>query len=144
MTHVRVRCGAGGGAVLLALTLALVAPWLPRAAAAPQRPATTASGPCAGAIELRSPTGQITCTHGPDPAPPGIDIKRPRPPLPASRTEGTAPTAVSPVCTGDGTSGARVQLVYARPPGHPARFDAYAASFQTWAAQIDAGVNVSA
>ncbi len=49
-----------------------------------------------------------------------------------------------PVCTGDGTSGPRVQLVYARPAGTPDRYDAYAASFQTWAAQIDAGVKESA
>jgi hypothetical protein len=126
------------GAVLSALVLALVAP------AHPAPATTTVAGPCAGAIELRSPTGQVSCTHGPDAAPPGIDIKTPRPPLPASRTEGAAPGTVLPICTGDGTSGPRVQLVYARPAGTPDRYDAYAASFQTWAAQIDAGVKESA
>jgi hypothetical protein len=125
-----------GGAVLFALVLALVAPARPAPA--------TAAEPCAGGIELRSPAGQISCTHGPDPAPAGIDIKTPRPPLPVSRTEGAGPTTVAPICTGDGTSGPRVQLVYARPVGTPDRYDAYAASFQTWAAQIDAGVNESA
>ena len=57
---------------------------------------------------------------------------------------GYLPAAVLPVCTGDGTTGPRVQLVYARPAGTPDRYDAYAASFQTWAAQIDAGVKESA
>ncbi|MGI8983324.1 MAG: hypothetical protein ACR2HM_02130, partial [Acidimicrobiales bacterium] len=51
---------------------------------------------------------------------------------------------VAPICTGDGTSGPRVQLVYARPAGHPDRYDAYAASFLVWAAQVDAGVKESA
>ncbi len=143
MADNRVPTGRAGGAVLFALVLALVAP-APAAPAASPPPATAAAGPCAGAIELRSPTGELTCTHGPDAPPPGIDIKTPRPPLPASRTEGTALGAVTPACTGDGTSGPRVQLVYARPAGHPDRYDAYAASFQTWAAEIDAGVAESA
>jgi len=143
MSHIGLRRGRAGGAVLLGLTLALVAPWLPPAAAGP--PATSsATGPCAGIIELRSPTGDITCTHGPDLPPPGVDVKTPRPPLPANRAEGTVPSAAALVCTGDGTSGGRVQLVYARPAGNPDRYDAYAASFQTWAAQIDASVKESA
>jgi hypothetical protein len=142
MTDMRVRRVGASAAVLFALALDLFAPWLPRAAASP-RPAAPADH-CAGGIELRSPTGEISCTHGPDAAPPGIDIKASRPPLPASRTEGTAPSTVTPVCTGDGTSGPRVQLVYARPAGSPDRYDAYAASFRTWAAEIDAGVKESA
>ena len=129
MAEHKVRRRRVGGAVLLCLVVALASPVRP-APAAP-RPAMAPAGPCAGAIELRSPAGDVSCTHGPDAAPPGMDIRTPRPPLPANRTEGTAPTAVTPVCTGDGTSGPRVQLVYARPAGYPDRYDAYAASFQT-------------
>lgn len=126
MAHSRVRVGAG---VVLALVGTLLVPG--RSAAVAQ----------AGAV----PTPCVpACTHGPDLPPPGVDIKTSRPPLPANRGEGTAPAPATPVCTGDGTSGARVQLVYARPTGAPDRYDAYAASFQTWAAQIDAGVKESA
>ncbi|HEV2758095.1 MAG TPA: fibronectin type III domain-containing protein, partial [Acidimicrobiales bacterium] len=82
--------------------------------------------------------------HGPDAAPPGVDIRRPRPPLPATRPEGSVPTAITPICTGDGVGGPRVQLVYARLAGRPDRYETFAASFQTWAAQIDAGVKESA
>ncbi len=105
-------------------------------------------GPCAGAIEVRTRTGPVSCTHGPDPAPPGIDIRRPRQPDPVAsghgvaRAEGAAP--VAPICTGNGTDGPRVQLVYARPAGSPDRYGAFAASFQRWAAEIDDGIRRSA
>ncbi|CAA9246502.1 MAG: hypothetical protein AVDCRST_MAG10-1986 [uncultured Acidimicrobiales bacterium] len=143
----RVRAHGRRGRLTVLFALVLLAPAFPADAAAPTprpTPGVAPDGPCAGAIELRSPTGQITCTHGPDAAPPGIDIRRPRPPLAATRPEGSAPTAVTPICTGDGASGPRVQLVYARPAGQPDRYDAFATSFQSWAAQIDAGVKESA
>ncbi|MGH9263109.1 MAG: fibronectin type III domain-containing protein [Acidimicrobiales bacterium] len=85
------------------------------------------------------------CGHGPDPAPPGVDIRRPREPVAAPATRGAwAEAPISPVCTGDGSAGPRVQLVYARPEGRPDRYDAFAASFQIWAAQVDAGIRDSA
>ena len=85
------------------------------------------------------------CSHGPDPAPPGVDIRRPREPVAAPAARGArAEAPISPVCTGDGSDGPRVQLVYARPEGRPDRYDAFAASFQFWAAQVDAGIRDSA
>ena len=146
MAEVEVRRRRVAGTVLVALVVALVSPVRPAPAAPrPAAPATSSTA-CAGAIELRSPTGEVSCTHGPDAAPPGIDINTPRPPLPANRGEAvvTVPVPVPPICAGDGTGGPRVQLVYARPAGSADRYDAYASSFRTWAAQIDAGVKESA
>jgi hypothetical protein len=74
----------------------------------------------------------IYCTHGPDPAPPGKDITVDVPPVaPAA----TAAPAVS--CDGDGVSGPRVQVVYARASDVADRYDAYLASFQQWATLAD-------
>src|SRR4051812_26521097 len=49
------------------------------------------------------------CTHGPDPAPRGVDIAK-RIPARERLAETAAQTAL---CDGDGTSGKRVQLLYA-------------------------------
>jgi hypothetical protein len=117
--------------VLLALGLLL--PVLPVVVPAPPAIALAVGTTCTG----------TTCTHV-DPAPPGIDIRRPRPPVREARAEGSAAAAFSPICTGDGTSGPRVQLVYARPPGAPDRYETFATSFQTWAAEMDATVKLSA
>ncbi|HVL06393.1 MAG TPA: fibronectin type III domain-containing protein [Acidimicrobiales bacterium] len=138
MAHNTVGSGPVAGGMLLALILTLVGPIRPVAAA--PAPADR----CGGLVQLRSLTGEVSCSHPPDAAPPGIDIKSPRPPVPANRAAGAVPAAVTPICTGDGTSGPRVQLVYARPAGRPDRYDAYSASFLTWAAQVDAGLEESA
>jgi hypothetical protein len=83
----------------------------------------------------------VLCTHGPDPAPAGIDVREPAPVL--AQDAGTAQsTAVT--CQGDGVSGKRVQLVYARAAGTPDRYATMLASFQQWAARIDDMVNLSA
>ncbi|MDQ4096950.1 MAG: DUF4214 domain-containing protein, partial [Actinomycetota bacterium] len=47
-------------------------------------------------------------------------------------------------CQGDGVSGPRVQLVYARPAGVADRYASLASSFQLWAAQVDDAFNQSA
>lgn len=117
--------------------LALSAPFLPVVAAS--QPAAAVAVAVAGTTCTAS-----TCIHV-DPAPPGIDIRRPRSPLPAARSAlESEPAAPTPICTGDGTSGPRVQLVYARPQGAPDRYDTFATSFQTWAAEMDATVKLSA
>lgn len=139
-----------GSLVLLAAMLTLPSAGPAKAAAPPAfgtpQPGLKVGAPdglCAGAFELRTATGPITCTHGPDAAPAGVDMRRPRQPEPAARAEGVA-NLVAPICTGNGTDGPRVQLVYARPTGQPDRYDAFAASFQMWAAEIDAGIKESA
>ena len=91
---------------------------------------------CDGVFEARSRTGaSLGCSHGPDPAPPGVDVRRGRDDnqlaadleaglgkaaaadAPAAGTAalgGTAAAAAGSIgCIGDGVSGWRVQAVYA-------------------------------
>lgn len=77
----------------------------------------------------------IGCTHGPDQAPAGVDVRKSVQPL---ATAGSALTSGeleqgSAVCDGDGASGNRVQAIYARASDQPDRYDAFAASLQQYA-----------
>jgi hypothetical protein len=74
------------------------------------------------------------CTHGPDPAPEGYDIGTPVPPV--VEGEGQV-TAAALECSGDGISGPRVQVLYARASDRPDRYATYLASFLQWAADAD-------
>lgn len=74
-----------------------------------------------------------TCTHGGDPVPPGIDPSRRAAPVAASRTAKLPRSA----CDGNGTSGARVQVLYVRASNVSSRFAAYRSSFQVWAADAN-------
>ena len=97
------------------------------------------------------------CTHGADPAPPGIDFHRPRPlvasaarpqgllfPDPPGDGPSTAAGAPGIPCLGDGQSGNRVQAIYAVPAGHTDRFDQVVASIVRWAGETDAVYSSSA
>jgi len=88
-----------------------------------------ADGPCAHAYRLK---GTDFCTHGPDPAPHGVDVGADVPAIPFS---GTPPPAVQ--CDGDGIAGNRVQVLYAHASDVTDRFATYVNSFRTWAAQAD-------
>ena len=70
------------------------------------------------------------CTHGPDPAPPGV-----------TPAEVDAPVefaaASEAICDGNGVSGKRVQVLYARSSSGADRFSSYLASFRSWASQAD-------
>ncbi|HKY78075.1 MAG TPA: hypothetical protein VJS45_18215, partial [Acidimicrobiia bacterium] len=84
---------------------------------------------CDGVYEAKSQAGaSLGCSHGPDPAPPGIDVRRGRADheLQADFAEGLAGTAAadgdagsaaaqlgSIGCITDGQSGSRVQAIYA-------------------------------
>jgi hypothetical protein len=77
---------------------------------------------CAGLFEVRGRAGEVLgCTHGPDPAPAGVDV---RVPVGAGTLAGTAAALPAPAalpgtngngiaCAGDGTSGFRVEAIYA-------------------------------
>ena len=96
-------------------------------------------------------------THGPDPAPPGVDLDErarlieenggaPEEPVTVySQAPGVTPTyaAAAVPCTGDGVSGNRVQAVYAHPPGTD-RYATYLADIREWAAAADDVIATSA
>ncbi|MFP5317706.1 MAG: hypothetical protein ACLGI2_05355, partial [Acidimicrobiia bacterium] len=79
------------------------------------------AGPCGHKYEMVLGNGEVLCTHGPDPAPAGVDVADPAP-VPAVSAEAATALATTAVCHGDGTSGKRVQLVYARAAGVADRY----------------------
>jgi len=110
---------------------------------------------CRGAFESRLDARvtpgmkQVICTHGPDPAPDGVDVRQNREPEFAAAVplpSGAVAEAPAPAvpCYGTGTDGFRVQLLYARTASSADRFPSYASSFNTWAARLDQVVNDSA
>jgi hypothetical protein len=106
-------------------------------------------GPCKTGFELRLPSGRVGCTHGPDPAPPGRDVREPRSLGDiAAMTSGdpsrTAAAYGQTVCTGDGVDGNRVQAVYAYPADGQDQYDAVAPYIRQWAALGDQVLNDSA
>jgi hypothetical protein len=107
-------------------------------------------GPCKTGFELRLPNGRVGCTHGPDPAPPGRDVREPR-----SLGDIAAMTSGDPsgtwdagegetVCTGNGVDGNRVQAVYAYPEGGTDNYEGLAPYIRRWAALGDRVLNDSA
>jgi hypothetical protein len=106
-------------------------------------------GRCDGAFQFRRGNGRIRCTHGPDPAPEGVDVERRRSSAvlrAAAETEAssTASTTGSIQCTGDGVSGNRVQAVYAYPAGGVDRYAEVAPLIRGWAADVDGEIDASA
>jgi hypothetical protein len=84
--------------------------------------------------------GTIACTHGPDPAPTGIDTRVSRPlesSEPAFAGEASSNESAVP-CYGDGTSGKRVQALYVHPSDRPDRATEVVPLIRTWAADVDA------
>lgn len=110
----------------------------------------TPGGPCATEFVVRLHGKRLGCTHGPDPAPPGHDVRRRRPltELTAASAEGSAGTAAaddgSAPCYGDGVSGNRVQAVYAYPASGPDHYGDVAPLIRRWAAMVDQAFNDSA
>lgn len=81
---------------------------------------------CDGGYEIRGQANEVLgCTHGPDPAPANVDV---RVPVSTATLAGTAATLPAPApgpgtngngiaCVGDGTSGYRVEAIYATAGG---------------------------
>jgi hypothetical protein len=109
-----------------------------------------AEGPCETGFVVRLRGKRIGCTHGPDPAPPGHDVRRRRPLselAAASGAEGTAAAkgdAPSAPCFGDGVSGNRVQAVYAYPADGADDYGSVRPLIRQWAAIVDQVYNDSA
>jgi hypothetical protein len=156
-------------AVLLALTVALSAGLVPATANAsggsdasraglPQdhperglvyrglRPAR-ADGPCRGqGYELADSRGERSCTHGPDVAPAGIDVREHRSTaeIVADAASVAAAQGTAAACIGDGVTGNRVQAVYARASNVTSRYSSLVASIRSYAAAMDADFDASA
>ena len=100
-----------------------------------------AQGPCKGKFQIRADAGArggpARCSHGPDAAHEGIDVRVAREPETTAETALRPEPVVAAACTGDGSTGPRVQLVYANITGRADRYATFAASFQTWAAATD-------
>jgi hypothetical protein len=104
------------------------------------------AGRCASAFELE---GTDRCTHGPDPAPPNVDVRYRRgTPVTANASSAGGPTTAqaSPnvPCYDDGNSGNRVQAVYVHAADVSDRYSALLPSIRQWAADVDSVFNRSA
>ncbi|MEA2974221.1 MAG: hypothetical protein QOG82_2679 [Actinomycetota bacterium] len=115
-------------------------------------PTVACKGKLQVALRIR-PDGQgpISCTHRPDPAPDGVDVRLARstaelaPAAAAGRGAAIAAPAAPPLaCYGDGTSGYRVQVIFARASDVPDRFAALQPSLVQWSAAADTVVSASA
>jgi hypothetical protein len=71
------------------------------------------------------------CTHGPDAAPAGTSLDA----LPPARAAAGIPGIE---CAGDGVSGLRTLVIYARASDVPDRYDSYVDRIRAWAATADA------
>ncbi len=96
-------------------------------------------GPCEGQFELQSDPS--SCTHGPDPAPDGVDVRKTQVHLPSLVQDAYA--APSFTCTGDGTSGSRVQPVYLEYASKPSTFNANRETLLTAIKRMDDDLNQS-
>lgn len=98
--------------------------------------------PCRTGYVVETEDGRKNaCTHGPDPAPEGVDVRVV--PTTAELADATdlyaTETGASALpCYGDGVTGQRVQAVYARAADVPDRFGEVAGLIPQWAARVDA------
>lgn len=80
---------------------------------------------CPDGLRVEVPRAPDACTHGPDPAPEGEDVRERRsvPELRAEEEEAQLDAAPELAdCIGDGASGDRVELIYARASDRPDRY----------------------
>ncbi len=88
------------------------------------------SGSCGDLLEVYTSQGEFQgCSHGPDPAPAGVDARDPVQPY----TSAELTSANNIACEGDGQSGSRVQALYVRAEGTPSNYARFSASFQEYA-----------
>ncbi len=132
---------------------------------APGPPEASGNDPAAACRDLRG-GAMVACLHGNDAPPPGVSLyHRPtlqelearsslRSPNPRLRglagleqatspsTAGAEPAAVR--CIGDGTSGNRIQAIYARALDVPDRYESVVTELREWMAEADQAVWTSA
>ncbi|MDQ3669376.1 MAG: hypothetical protein M3377_03710, partial [Actinomycetota bacterium] len=112
-----------------------------------------AGGLCDDVYEVHKANGRLGCTHGPDPAPAGRDVRRRRSTHElrvaavhaASTSSLLTPSATGSIqCVGDGVSGNRVLAVYAYPAGGIDRYADIVPLIRGWAADVDGEIDASA
>ncbi|MBV9282976.1 MAG: hypothetical protein JO176_00040, partial [Acidimicrobiia bacterium] len=107
-------------------------------------------GACQSAFRLANARSDTRCTHGPDTAPDGVDVRQRRAPDPWAaaglRTpfSGTAADTGTLQCYGTGSDGFRIQAIYVHATNATDRLSQYKASFVQWAAAADSVFNASA
>jgi len=94
------------------------------------------NGSCSHGYDVVTPAG-VLCTHGPDEAPEGVDVTRQRSTAELTGAATAAATGTGVPCYGDGTTGNRVQAIYARASDVADRFAAVAPLIAGWAANVD-------
>ena len=94
--------------------------------------------------QLNRPGKKPLCTHGPDPAPKGVDVTKRRTVADMVATSGDVIGPAGVPCIGDGTSGSRVQAIYAVASDKTDRFGSVRDLIAGWAGAADAAVNDSA
>jgi hypothetical protein len=97
------------------------------------RRAASSTNLCANLRILDLPAGDV-CTHGPDPAPPGLEVDEPVRRM-SVQTAGEEMAAID--CDGDGQSGYRVQVLYVRGSDILSRYAQYLDSIRGWAGEAD-------
>jgi hypothetical protein len=103
------------------------------------------SSPCADVgFEIRIGGKVQGCTHGPDPAPAGVDPTAQRSLSELRASTGVSATGRTVPCVSDGTTGNRVQAVYAHLSNKPDHFSTVAPLIRIWAAQANEAYNASA
>lgn len=81
------------------------------------------TGACDGAYQARDRRGVVVaCTHGPDPAPPGTDVRTDGTTAELTADAAAETTATAVPCLGDGSTGYRVEAIYAVPSDRTDRF----------------------
>ena len=83
-------------------------------------------------VDIRGP-GRF-CSHGPDPAPAGVDLGDYVATREITASESTVAAATVP-CDGDGTSGQRVETIYARASTSPDRYSSVVDALRTSASE---------
>ena len=95
-------------------------------------------GPCFGMFTVGGLAERDVCTHGPDPAPEGVDVRVER-----SFTDVAPEGTLAITCVGNGTSGNRVHAIYAVASDRPDRFASISPLIPDWAAEVDSTVDDS-
>ena len=101
-------------------------------------------GRCDGVLRIEDVSGEVACTHGPDRSPNGVDVTEPRSVADLTAAATGVSSTGSVQCYGDGTSGSRVQAIYAVASDQPDRSSSIVPLIQGWAGQMDGAVNQSA